>query len=706
MSLRRRRIDHLQPYELPSFEDTEDDPGASDPEGSDADEQRYQLNHHPTPEEAGKELSSYLWQLKHRGLLKASHVCVIAWWASLAGACGPVMDMGYRPDVSEAGTGRYAEHLDRLWRKDFADKYLLSVPGFSRAFAGRQSLSVPVHPPLELLKAEIRQTPNLAARVAEAINDHLLPPRFLEHPVYLSKPHGSPVHPVSLYIDGIPFTRHDGVISVTVTHLVTKVPHLVALLRKSQVCRCGCKGWCSIFILMTFLRWQFEALARGEHPVARHDGEPFGDEGAEAVRASLAGTPLGFAIAVVFIKSDLMEYATTLGFPAVSSLAHLCPFCCVTKHEIGDVSGLSALGVGFAVKTFAQYLAACSRCEIRVAVDRLQFVALRAALQDDRSDGGGRGRCLVRDFPDLGLRRGDRLEPTPEMQSTDAINVIDVSSPWPDGACLELLFWRRSGETLARRRNPLFAEHIGITPQSLVVDFLHCFSLGTCKVVLAFFTWAFIDANVWGVPDPTREGVVENIVKRLEARLFAWYDSQRAVGRRRISRVQQFKPSMIGNRDKPKLPLHGAETNAFARFSLDLVVEFWASIPLADRWHNGLHAAVQILDLYEETARGIDARQSQEFCRQTQLLIRAMRSVGITTSKPKEHFLAELAAGTVRNGPPQWQACWTEESLNGSIKIICKTVSQGASHQTFYAHVLNNFLEAYGLRAARGAAGV
>ena len=44
----------------------------------------------PTREEAGEELASLLLRLKQMGKLSAKEVCVVAWWASRAGACGPV----------------------------------------------------------------------------------------------------------------------------------------------------------------------------------------------------------------------------------------------------------------------------------------------------------------------------------------------------------------------------------------------------------------------------------------------------------------------------------------------------------------------------------------------------------------------------------------------------------------------------------------
>ena len=51
--------------------------------------------------------------------------------------------------------------------------------------------------------------------------------------------------------------------------------HILFLYRKSDLCACGCRGWCSIHVLMHWLRWNVVALARGEMPFARHDNSVF-----------------------------------------------------------------------------------------------------------------------------------------------------------------------------------------------------------------------------------------------------------------------------------------------------------------------------------------------------------------------------------------------------------------------------------------------
>eukprot|EP00969_Alexandrium_andersonii_P121853 5387748-Alexandrium_andersonii.AAC.1 len=57
--------------------------------------------------------------------------------------------------------------------------------------------------------------------------------------------------------------------------------HLCAVLRKSEMCKCGCRGWCSVFSVFLMIRWAFESMGSGIYPSERHDGQPFGEGDSE-----------------------------------------------------------------------------------------------------------------------------------------------------------------------------------------------------------------------------------------------------------------------------------------------------------------------------------------------------------------------------------------------------------------------------------------
>ena len=69
---------------------------------------------------------------------------------------------------------------------------------------------------------------------------------LLSHPPDSHGTRGTDVHPLALYVDGVRHTKRDGVIGFFIYSLVTPRRHLCVAVRKSDLCRCGCRGWCSM----------------------------------------------------------------------------------------------------------------------------------------------------------------------------------------------------------------------------------------------------------------------------------------------------------------------------------------------------------------------------------------------------------------------------------------------------------------------------
>ena len=89
------------------------------------------------------------------------------------------------------------------------------------------------------------------------------------------------------------------------------------------------------------------------------------------------------------------------------------------------------------------------------------------------------GRAFVRDVTVDGvvLRTGDRLEPCVAVRDTGVFDAV-VNFP-----LVGVVFWRRSRESLARRRNPNFDHGIGLDAEDcLAMDVLHAINL---RIMLA-----------------------------------------------------------------------------------------------------------------------------------------------------------------------------------------------------------------------------
>ena len=93
-----------------------------------------------------------------------------------------------------------------------------------------------------------------------------------------------PCFPVALYMDGVRFTKSimpghmDSLLNITVCNLATQTRHFTGMLRKSEFCRCGCLGWCTLYPLWAFLAWCFrQGRARVQSP-QRHEGTPWPED--------------------------------------------------------------------------------------------------------------------------------------------------------------------------------------------------------------------------------------------------------------------------------------------------------------------------------------------------------------------------------------------------------------------------------------------
>ena len=139
------------------------------------------------------------------------------------------------------------------------------------------------------------------------------------------------------------------------------------------------------------------------------------------------------------------------------------------------MDGFSVLEMPCSFTTFADYDAACIRCEERRVVDRGAWTLIQRTLEWDKKK--WKGRTLQTDLPTLNLLRGDRLEPDSCLRNV--ADDFDALCAFP----AELVFWRMDAETATKRRVPIFCKGLGIEPHlSIAADYLHGLSLGLFQV--------------------------------------------------------------------------------------------------------------------------------------------------------------------------------------------------------------------------------
>ena len=414
--------------------------------------------------------------------------------------------------------------------------------------------------------------------------------------------------------------------------------------------------------------WGIRATIANKSPDVRHDGKAWRDSDSD--RLAVANMPLGFLGVPLFVKGDWAEYVQSLGVATWSSYISSCPLCHTVSGDLYIATELSPLGPPGERKTLDTFEAACSSCEIKRVLDAAEVELVNDHLFFDKSDKGSHGRALLADIPTLGLRKGDRLEPT---RGTPNVAVLD-----PAAAPISATFWRPSCETAYRHRCPLFSRETTLSPENLGVDWLHTISLGIAQAWLAYLVWDLLLANVFDLHGRAADRL-ELGVARMRELLFSWYTEESAAGREH-TRARKFTPLTIGTNKKRKFAMYGAETNSFVAFAAVLLVRFGNKLGAKARFHRAACRSLNaLIDAIRTYPKMFPAAAIQKFCNDTKEHLWAVKKLGISP-KPKHHFLIEMAGRLASHGSPAYHACWADESANFQLKVMCQAAHRAVWH--------------------------
>ena len=520
-----------------------------------------------TEDECAQEFIDLLDSMRHSGHLSSKLFCNLCWWAA-GFTMNPVIHKYAK--APGAPSGHYQPFLDQKFgtipKKH--TMYTFDVPGHRRHDLQRTLCNVPVNPAHEQLALELKADPSVQLKLWEAVHEDKLPPSYHSHPVVLSaRAAGKLALPLALFLDGVPYSHTDGVLGVWLLNIVSGKRHLVVVLRKRIICKCGCRGWCSYDALFRMLHWMFDCMATAKFPTQRHDGCPWRAEDIE--RATLAGHDmLPMPAVLLYIKGDWAEYASTFGFPSWASISRPCIFCATSKEEMFDVAGLSPISFPHRENTDLDYDEAAKRCEIHVEMSAVLHREILPYLRFDKRKDGSRGLALTKDFPSAGLLADDRLEPSAALPD---IGKFEELSSFPT----RVTFWRMSRQSLVLHRCPLWDEQLGITPtRSLTIDSLHTWHLGVVAEFSKIAVWALLDSTEWTSTASTAQerGEVAMLILRSELKQFCQQCTED------LTPPHDFTPKMLGTAKHPKLKLSGAETWALLQFLKQALVKYAAKV--------------------------------------------------------------------------------------------------------------------------------
>eukprot|EP00974_Lingulodinium_polyedra_P024486 2369838-Lingulodinium_polyedra.AAC.1 len=239
--------------------------------------------------------------------------------------------------------------------------------------------------------------------------------------------------------------------------------------------------------------------------------------------------------------------------------------CNATTENRADIAGCSADSLVWRENGDNDYFEACGRAEIVVDVTAAHHAALRPLLQFDRRPGGSRGLTLVSAYTELGLERGDRLEPSASLRD------IGDFCERKDFPLRGIVFWRPVRESLCRHRCPLFDAAIGITPRRcLTKDSLHVLFLGVMHTLCKVTVWELLASRTFSALGVQDERVAASI-EWIDQDLDRFYKRHRTLHpTEELTRITAFTSKVVGSARERKFAAKGAQTWGFLLYLIDL----------------------------------------------------------------------------------------------------------------------------------------
>ena len=388
--------------------------------------------------------------------------------------------------------------------------------------------------------------------------------------------------------------------------------------------------------------------------------------------------------ALMHIRADWLEYASSMALPRWVDITHPCFRCWSTRDQLTSIGSFSCLSGPQRSKSAMDYEQACLAAEKWVTIPNEGILKRLSNILICNHRRGHLGRTLQEDLRELGLIKFDCLEMS--------INLLDIGDFEKLTTPCRVLFWRPNDRSMANRRCPLFIPEIGISLEICTIDPMHTLNLGVYKDFCQAAIGEMLVADIFGIGGG---GVLINWAQgciSLRSALTAWYKEKKKRLRKDewVYEIQDLKPSMLGTHLKPCLAIKAAECATFLEFVTDQLLLCSGSLPHGEALLALGQALVSFRDQMRWEPRTFSVPQLQRF---TDTAARAfsLREPAGVPWVPKWHMFLHIAADAGRLGNPQYWTTFLDESFNGHVSKIA-----GSLHRaTWYVRLLGAFRTLY-----------
>jgi len=211
--------------------------------------------------------------------------------------------------------------------------------------------------------------------------------------------------------------------------------------------------------------------------------------------------------------------------------------------------------------------------------------------------------------------------------------------------------------------------------RNMTVDTLHAIYLGVMNAWCRTCLWHVLLSGWFGVLG-TAEETLQIAVLCLKHQLMGFYKQHhRGNPNENLTRVADFTLKMVGKESAPKCKTKGAETYGVMLFLLSVLEQHSPHLTQCGR---------QLIIAGKALSNMLDALANCGLCVLADVQVRwfefynqhldAIRS--FATFVPKHHIVVHMLDKMSYQGNPVYYATWLDESLNKTLKAICRFTSQ------------------------------
>ena len=106
------------------------------------------------------------------------------------------------------------------------------------------------------------------------------------------------------------------------------------------MCQCGCRGWCTYFVLLLVVAWDLAACSKGRFNTLNHLDEPL-----QGTCQKFQGMEMGFLLCILDLMADWPAWCSWAGLRQWNHKVSPCPCCNISLNSMSSSDSVNGISV-------------------------------------------------------------------------------------------------------------------------------------------------------------------------------------------------------------------------------------------------------------------------------------------------------------------------------------------------------------------------